>query len=131
MKDDKVLQETAKLLYEHNILMEMANLSAKRTGLKVSIWSDGDGIHRNVGHNNHRIKIGKTGQFSVSVTIEKEPRILASSKNISDSDMNKIKDAMKYIGRNCDLFEKHYSSTEDVYDDDDLKDDLRKRGEYK
>ena len=33
--------------------------------------------------------------------------------------------------KNYDLFLKHYNSTDEEYDDDDLKEDLRKRGEYK
>ena len=32
---------------ESEILMEMTNLSPKRTGLKVAIWSDGNGKSRN------------------------------------------------------------------------------------
>lgn len=115
----------------NNSLFEMANLSSKRTGLSVSIWSDGDGIHRQVKHNIPRVKIGKRGLFSISVSIEEHPRILAKSRNISQSDLQSASEAINYIGRNYDLFLKHYNSTDEEYDDDDLKEDLRKRGEYK
>lgn len=115
----------------NNSLFEMANLSSKRTGLSVSIWSDGDCIHRQVKHNIPRIKIGKRGLFSISVSIEEHPRILAKSRNISQSDLLSASEAIDYIGRNYDLFLKHYNSTDEEYDDDDLKEDLRKRGEYK
>lgn len=115
----------------NNSLFEMANLSSKRTGLSVSIWSDGDSIHRQVKHNIPRIKIGKRGLFSISVSIEEHPRILAKSRNISQSDLLSASEAIDYIGRNYDLFLKHYNSTDEEYDDDDLKEDLRKRGEYK
>ena len=115
----------------NNSLFEMANLSSKRTGLSVSIWSDGDGIHRQVKHNIPRIKIGKRGLFSILVSIEEHPRILVKSRNISQSDLLSASEAIDYISRNYDLFLKHYNSTDEEYDDDDLKEDLRKRGEYK
>jgi hypothetical protein len=45
--------------------------------------------------------------------------------------MKNIQEAMKYVGRNYDLFLKHWNDTDYSYDEDDLKNDLRKRGEYK
>lgn len=114
-----------RIIEENEIITEMANLTARRTGLPtVTIWSEQKGELRNKPDNDKRVKITGPG-YEVSVSIEEEPRILAKTKNI------KIKEAMKYIGRNHDLFLKHYQSSEDEYDDDDLKDDLRKRGEYK
>ena len=112
-------------------LYEMANLTARRTGLQsVTIWSEQRGESRNKSDSLPRVKI--TGpDYEVSVSIEKNPRILAQTKGIKQSEMLKIKKAIEYIGRNYDLFLKHYTSSEEVYDDDDLKDELRKRGDYR
>lgn len=108
----------------------MANLSPKRTGLKVIIWSEQYGINRNTPHDENRIKI--TGNdYDISISLEKHPRILDKSGKIKQSDKKDIKNAIDYISRNLDLFLKHYNSTPYEYDDDDLKDDLRKRGDYK
>lgn len=126
-----VVDETIRLITESEILIEMTNLPSRRTGLPtVTIWSEQCGINRIKKDKGKRVKI--TGpDYEVSVSIEEEPKVLAKSKNIKDNDMAKVKEAMKYIGRNYDLFLKHYESTEEVYDDDDLKNDLRQRGEYK
>lgn len=42
-----------------------------------------------------------------------------------------IKEAIKYIGRNYDLFLKNFNDADDSFDDDDLKTELSKRGDYK
>ena len=77
-----------------------------------------------------RVKIG-TNDYEVSVSIEKEPKILAQTKNIKQNEMNKIKEAMKYISKNYDLFLKHYESSYNDFDDNDLFDALRERGDFK
>lgn len=111
-------------------LFEMANLTPKRTGLNVTIWSDHEGVLGKYQHDGPRIKIGKRGQFSVSVSIEKHPKIYSQSKGIKQSEMADIEEAIDYVGRNYDLFLKHFNDTDDSYDDDDLKRDLADRGEY-
>ena len=125
-----VKENNIRIIEESEILMEMANLSPKRTGLKVAIWSDGDGKSRNKKDKLPRVKIG-TNDYEVSVSIEKEPKILAQTKNIKENEMNKIKEAMKYISKNYDLFLKHYESSYDDFDDNDLFDALRERGDFK
>lgn len=42
-----------------------------------------------------------------------------------------IKEAIKYIGRNYDLFLKNFNDADDSFDDDDLKTELSKQGDYK
>ena len=42
-----VVNETIRLITENEILMEMANLSPKRTHLQATIWSDNNGVSRN------------------------------------------------------------------------------------
>lgn len=109
----------------------MANLAAKRTGLSADIWSDHKGIERNVSHSNTpRIKI-TAGSYTVSVTIEENPVIKAESRHGTKSQKNAVKEAMNYIGRNYDLFLKHYYDVEDEFDDRDLINALEGRGEYK
>lgn len=125
-----IVNETIGLITENEILMGMANLSPKRTNLQATIWSDNNGAKRNKKDKSPRVKIG-TSDSEVSVSIEKEPKILAQTKNIKQSDMKKIKDAMKYVGRNYDLFLKHYNSSSDVFDDYDLFQALAERGDYK
>lgn len=127
--DKNVVDETIRLITENEISMEMANLSPKRTHLQATIWSDNNGVSRNKKDKQPRVKIG-TGDSEVSVSIEKEPKILAQTKNIKQSDMKKIKDAMKYVGRNYDLFLKHYNSSNDIFDDYDLFKALAERGDY-
>ena len=109
----------------------MANLPAKRTGLSADIWSDHKGIERSVSHRGTpRIKIS-VGSYMVSVTIESTPVIKAESKHGSKSQKAAVKEAMKYIGRNYDIFLKHYNDVNDEFDDEDMFNALRERGEYK
>lgn len=119
-----------RIINENEILTEMANLSPKRTGLSVQIWSDGNGKSRNKKDTLPRVKIG-TNDYSVSVSIEQNPKILAKTNNIKQNEMNKINSAMKYVGRNYDLFLKHYNDTTGEFDDQDLFDALIERGDFK
>ena len=110
----------------------MANLTPKRTGLPVDIWSDHNGVSRKVSHKHTpRIKVGKQGQFEISITIEPDPKIKAKSASITQSQLRDCQPAIDYVGRNSDVFLKHYMDTKDEFDDDDLKAVLRQRGEYK
>ena len=119
-----------RIINESEILIEMATLAGRRTGLKADIWSDQNGVKRNKKDKKNRIKI-TYNNAEVSISIEENPEILAQTKGIKRSEWKAIKDAMKYVGRNYDLFLNHYNSTPAEYDDDDLKNDLRERGEYK
>lgn len=131
-----ILDETADLiLEEYDKLCEMTNLTPKRTNLSVEIWSDHGGIARQVEHNEPRAKVGPNQSTSYSVTLTKDCHVIATQKdkfNREQKDVIKaMKQAMRYIARNLDLFIKHYEDTTDEFDDDDLKDVLRERGEYK
>lgn len=109
----------------------MANVNPKKSGLKVIMWSDNGGAGANRPHNEPRVKIGKNKSNSVSVSLEPNPRILAKSSHIKKSDWDDIDEGIKYVGRNYDLFLKHFNSSDLSYDDEDLFNDLRARGEYK
>lgn len=109
----------------------MSNLNPKKTNLPVIIWSDHSGVDRAVSHRDSpRVKISKD-DISISVSIEAEPKILAQSGNISKSDMKDIEKGIEYVARNWDLFLKHYNDTDFSFDDDDLKDALKERGDYR
>ena len=112
-------------------IIGMSNLSPRRSGLSVVIWSDGQGVLRKVEHNTPRLKIGKPGEFAIVVSIEPEPKILSQTKNIKKSELAQCKEAMDYVGRNYDLFLKHFNDTDFSFDDEDLANALRERGEYK
>lgn len=121
---------TMKELFKEEYLIEMANLSPKKTGLNVVIWSEQQGFKRNKSDKLPRFKIqGK--DYEVSYTLEQNPKLLAQSGKIKQSDKNDIKQALNYVVKNIDLFLKHYNSTPYEFNDDDLKDALKERGYYK
>ena len=116
---------------EPESIFGMANLNPKHTGLAVDIWADHNGISRPVSHRGtQRVKIGTRGSFEMSVTIEGVPRILEKSGTMKASDLKKCEEAIRYVGRNADLFLKHYMDASETFDDDDLINALRVRGDY-
>ena len=129
MKKD-LINETIRLITENEILMEMANLSPKRTNLQATIWCDNNGAKRNKKDKEPRVKIS-INNAEVSISIDKHPKVLAQTKNIKQDDIKKIKEAMKYVSRNYDLFLKHYNSSNNEFDDYDLFKALSERGDYK
>lgn len=131
-KEERLEKETVNLIFKetNEPLFEITNLSPKRTGLSVIIWSEQQGFTRNKPDNTSRFKIqGKN--YELSYSLEEKPQLLAKSGKIKQSDKKDIKEALQYVSKNLDLFLKHFNSTPYEFDDDDLKDELRKRGEYK
>ena len=112
-------------------LFEMSNLITKNTGLSVDIWSDHKGVLGKYKHKEPRVKMGKRGQFMISVSIESKPKILVKSKGITESQLKSCQSAIEYVGKNYDLFLKHFNDIDDSFSDDDLKNALRERGYYK
>lgn len=110
----------------------IANITPKRSGIPADIWSDHSGITRKVSHKETpRAKIGYQGD-EISVSIEKDPKILApKGKKFPQSVMKNLQTGIDYVARNYDLFLKHYLDTDDSFDDQDLFDALRERGEYR
>lgn len=131
-KED-IINNTIKYILEEDSnepLFEMANLSPKSTNLKVVIWSEQQGFKRNKKDKTPRFKI-EGREYELSYSLEEKPKLLAKSGKIKQSDKKDIKQALDYVIRNLDIFLKHYNSTPFEFDDDDLKDELRKRGEYR
>lgn len=111
----------------------MANVNKRRTGLNVNIWSDGQGCTRNKPDIVPRVKI-VDGDDSVLVSISANPKVLAPKTwktQFKKSVVDNIEAGMEYVARNYDLFLKHYMDTDLSFDDSDLFDSLRERGEYK
>ena len=120
-----------KRLINQDAILGMANLNPRRTNLPVIIWADHNGVDRSVSHRNSpRIKISKD-EHSVSVSIEEHPRILARTNDIPQNVMTMIQEGIDYVARNYDIFLKHYLDNDFSFDDDDLKEALRERGDYK
>ena len=118
-------------LRQHDMIWGMSDLDPKRTNVPVIIWIDHNGVDaRKVAHRKSpRVKIVKD-KHSISISIEEHPRILAKSRNIPKNVMNDLQKGVDYIARNWDVFLKHYLDTDFTFGDDELKDELRRRGEY-
>lgn len=110
----------------------MANIVPKRSGIAADVWSDHKGIERQVSHRGcPRAKISYQGH-EISVSIEAQPQILAPANlDVKKGIMKKLQEGMDYVGRNYDLFLKHYNDISDEFDDEALFAALRNRGEYK
>lgn len=123
--------------FDDGMLFGMANLNPNKTGLGVVIWSDHSGVHRNKKDKTPRVTVG-IGETTASISISENPTILAESSELkkkrkSSSIWKKINKAIDYVGKNWDLFMKHYMDSESKFefDDEDLVNSLRKRGCYK
>lgn len=76
------------------LLLEMANLSYKRTGLPYDIWIDSEGVNRKNTHYGPRIKVKVNGRF-IPFEISEDPDIPDSVKNTGLTDFpykNKIRE---------------------------------------
>lgn len=122
--------------YVHNSeqVFGMSNLPSKHTGLKVRIWADSQGSKRNKSDVVPRVKLDYDDD-SISVSIEKHPRVLAPKGGLDSNFKKSVADAFRegieYIARNYDLFLKHYNDVEDEFTDVELFEALRERGDFK
>ena len=110
----------------------MTNITPRRSGIPADVWSDHGGVSRQVSHNHTpRVKISYQ-DTEISVSIEAEPRILApKGKKIPTNIMKYLQTGIDYVGKNYDLFLKHYFDTDDSFDDQDLFEALRERNEFR
>lgn len=140
--EDRLLNETVRILTEYEYqegqkkLYEMADLSRKRTGLKVNIWVDhGANNFRNIEHDTNRLKLGIRNEFEVEISLDDMeiksyyPKDLYTKKGSNKTQA--IDEGIEYIRKNKELFQKCLDDKDEEYDEDDLKDDLRRRGFYK
>lgn len=116
-----------------DVIMAMANINKKRTGLSVNIWSDGQGCLRNKPDKLPRVKLD-AGDASISVSISDQPVVLAPKNWLSkfkQSEIDSFEEGIEYVARNYDLLLKHYMDTDGSFDDFDLFNALKSRGEFK
>lgn len=109
-------------MYIENIF-GMANLYPKRTGLPMVFWVDNVGSDRTTKHNLPRIKVqnilgDKRTDDVFSLSISKEPEILAGECKLSSSDLKII---MQYVIDNYDILMQHWNGE---IDEDELKEIL-------
>ena len=119
-----------KRLIRNSVIFGMANLNPRKSGLPVIIWADHGGVERQVEHNGPRVKIGNN-DYSATVSISSNPEILGMLGHIKHSELKNIEAGMEYVARNADLFLKHFNDTTFDFDDEDLTNALRARGEYR
>ena len=115
-------------------IMAMANINKKRTGLNVNIWSDGQGCLRNKPDVVPRVKLISDDSVSISVSISANPEVLAPKdwqKRYKKSLVVAFNEGIEYVARNHDLLMKHYKDTDGSFDDYDLFNELKKRGEFR
>lgn len=110
----------------------MANLNPQKAGLgSIVIWADHGGVSRPVSHRNTpRVKMDK-GDMSISVSISDNPKILAQSRRVNKRNVSEFQPGIDYVRRNYEIFLKHYMDTDFSFDDEDLFQALRDKGEYR
>lgn len=112
-----------------------ATLSNKRTGLQVDIWSKWNVSE--ITKEAPNIIIGRAeywNRYIIVVTISPNPKIIAKTPNITEEQKQELEEGIKYVAKNYDLFLKHYNNdgnNEAGFDDEDLINALKEKGEYK
>ena len=121
-----------RVVYSMDNIFGLANLNPQKSGLgNVVIWSDHSGVTRKVRHNIPGIKLS-SGDMSIVVSISENPVVLSKNKSVSSkAKLAEFQKGIDYVSRNHDLFMKHYMDTTFKFDDEDLFQALRDRGEYK
>ena len=111
----------------------MCTLTPENTGLDLYLSMDDTG---GMGRTNNAPRVwihsgyNTTYQCEAIVTIELKPKVLVE-KCIKRGDRKKIKSVMDYVGRNHDLFLKHYFYNKTKFYNSDLFDTLEANGELK
>ena len=108
----------------YDLFFGAADVSPKKSGLSVSVRS----LHRGVNFIDCPQVELSDNDIIARISLERNPKILKYySERYKDSD---VKEAIGYVGRNYDIFLKHFLDTDDSFIDDDLFDTLSERGEY-
>ena len=90
--DDVIILDEVNSINE-DLLLEMANLSHRRTGLPYDLWIDPQSVNRNNNHHEPRIKVNVDGKL-IPFEISDNPDIPESVKRTGITDFphkNKIK----------------------------------------
>lgn len=90
-----------------DLLLEMANLDHRRTGLPYDIWIDSVGADRNNTHNSPRIKVKVDGKF-IPFEISEDPDIPESVKKTGLTDFPHKNKIREYVIAYRKVFLAHY-----------------------
>lgn len=114
-----------------NDIFGMTTINPKKSGLgNIIIWSEHGGVN-NVTHICiPRVKMS-IDDMSISVSISENPEIKAKSKNVTKHRISKFDNGIEYVVQNYDIFLRHYNDTTFEFDDEDLFQALRDKGQYK
>ena len=126
----KEIYEALKL--DEDNLCGMANVTKSKSSLDVDVWSEHSGVTRNISHKNTpRAKLSNN-TYTISVSIEENPKILRKPKKLSMDNAKRIfSSGIKYIQDNYEIFLMHYNDRDDSFDDESLFNALREKGVYK
>ena len=118
-----------KLIKNSNDRFGMTTLNPKKSGLdNIVIWSEHGGV-TNVKHT-PSVKLS-IEDMSISVSISQKPEIIAKSESVTNYRISEFDKGIKYVAQNYDIFLRHYNDTSFEFDDEDLFQALRDRGQYK
>lgn len=118
--------------YDPHITFGMTVLNPNKSGLPVEIWSAHAGYKINNPYcSKPWVKIGSQNSNYIFVTIEKNPQIIHKSKGIKRKELLNCQTAIEYVSRNRDIFLRHYIDSDNGFDDEDLLQSLRDRGDYR
>lgn len=110
-----------------NDIFGTATLNPKKSGLdNIVIWSEHGGIK-----NSTPIVKMSIDDITISVSISEPPEIIAKNKNATKHRISEFDKGIEYVAENCDIFLRHYNDTTFEFDDEDLFQALRERGQYK
>lgn len=91
-----------------DVLFEMANIKANRTGLKYDIWLDSLGVDRKNEHSNPRIKIQVDNNL-IPIEISNDPQIPDSvMKNLGKEFISNFPQVKKWVKAYKDILLAHY-----------------------
>ena len=95
-------------ILEEDLLLEMANVSSRVTGLPYNIWIDSAGVGRNNTHNEPRIKV-KVNDILIPMTISDNPVIPESvQKTLGIDTFKDINIVKRYIKAYKKVLLAHY-----------------------
>ena len=123
MLDDVItLQEAV----ENDLLFEMVNIKARRTGLPYDLWIDSDGKQRTNKHNAPRVKVNVDGNL-IPIVIGETTDVPSNLKGISDFKHKTI--VLKYIQAYKNILLAHFNNQIDDKDAVNLLGPLTKSNE--
>ncbi len=130
IKDNSLesLDEISHTKYTDDMLLEMANISQKTTGLDVIIWVQTNNTLNTGKHNQPRIKFQNNTaqnaqiQSGIPMSISQNPEILLKEKDLNkiNLDAKQIKNIKQWIIDNYDLLIKYWNekiTTDELIDE--------------